>query len=207
MKRLLGSLLFSGLLHAGLFGAALASIAWMDAHPETVSIDLGASSLLLRAAPPKNAGQTRPVAAPALWLTAAKGRPAPAPTPPPRDLTVTPESDVAGPPCPPPCPDNPDDWVAAANLSLKPVWSDGMITEGDYPLEMRRGRKEGVVVVDVLIDAHGAVRGVTLVQGNQPEFNSLVLERLAHSSFNPARDRSGSAVACRARIPIQFQLQ
>jgi TonB family protein len=207
MGRLSGSMVLSALLHAGTFAAALGYIAWSDAHPGMVSIDLGASSLLLRAEPPKDAGKLRPVAPPKLWLLAAPGRPAPVPTPPPVGLTVTPESEAAGPPCPPPCPDNPGDWAPAANLSLKPVWSDGMITEGDYPVEMRRSHKEGVVVVDVLIDARGAVRGVRLVQGDEPAFNNLVLERMIHSNFNPARDRDGHAVPCRARIPIRFQLQ
>lgn len=196
----------SGLLHLLLFATAFGVIAWSDAHPGLVTIDLGASSLLLRANHLKDALPAKPKDPPKLWFLAAKGRPIPLPTPLPQKLTVTvQEADVA-PPCPPPCPENAGDWIAAANLSLKPVWSDGLITEGDYPSAMRKSHKEGVVVVDVLIDASGKVRGVNLVQGSEPDFNNLVVERLAHASFAPARDRDGHAVPCRARIPIQFQL-
>jgi TonB family protein len=196
----------SGLIHAALFAAALGVIAWTDAHPGLVTIDLGASSLLLRASRPKDAVQARAKVPPKLWLLAAHGRPIPLPTPLPKKLTATAEEADVAPPCPPPCPENAGDWIAAANLSLKPIWSDGLITEGDYPTSMRKSRKEGVVVVDVLIDASGKVRGVNLVKGSEPDFNNLVVERLAHSSFVPARDRDGHAVPCRARIPIQFQL-
>jgi len=72
---------------------------------------------------------------------------------------------------------------------------------------MRHEQKNGLVVVDVLIDAQGVVRGVDLVQRSDPEFNSLVLQRLAQSHFEPARDKNGLVVPCRARLPINFQLQ
>lgn len=196
----------SGLLHVAMFAVALGIITWTDTHPALVTIDLGASSLLLRANQQKNVVQARPKAPPKLWLLAAKGRAIPVPTPLPQKLTATVEEADVAPPCPPPCPENYGDWIAAANLSVKPVWSDGLITEGDYPTDMRKSHKEGIVLVDVLIDSDGKVRGVNLVKGSEPEFNNLVVEKLARSSFIPARDRDGHAVPCRARIPIQFQL-
>jgi len=197
-------MLVSGLIHAGLFVAALLAIEWMAAHSGPVDIDMAASSLLMRVAPPK-AGQARPAPPLKLWVVDAKGKrqtlkPAPQP------LTEAAEEEMAGPPCPPPCPENSGDWVPAANLGRQPAWAEGQISEEDYPAEMRRGHKEGLVVVDVLIDANGQVRGTSLVKGSEPDFNTLVVQRLAQSSFSPARDRSGHVVPCRARIPIKFQL-
>jgi len=203
-SRLLGSLLVSGMIHAGLFVAALLAIEWMASHAGPVDIDMASSSLLMRVAP-ASAGQHRPSPPLKLWLADAKGRHQ-ALKPAPQAVTEAAEEEVSGPPCPPPCPDNAGDWVPAANLGRQPAWTEGQISEEDYPAEMRRGHKEGLVVVDVLIDAKGQVRGTSLVKGSEPDFNNLVVQRLAQSSFSPARDRSGHVVPCRARIPIKFQL-
>jgi len=207
IRRLLGGMLLSGLVHIGMFAAALGFIAWSASHSDPVNIDLSASSLLLRADRPKSASQIKYNSPIHQWFLAAKGRPQPIPTPAAPNITVTPEVEIAAPPCPPPCPENAGDWTPAENLSIKPVWQDGVITEGDYPIELRKKKKEGLVVADVLIDADGKVRGVDLVKGSEQGFNNLVVERLARSGFQPARDREGHAVPCRARIPIQFQIQ
>ena len=206
MRRVLEGMLLSALLHAGLFGAALGTIAWVASHGGPMSIDLTASSLLFRPPRPASAGHALPRHVQVQWTLGAKGRPAPLPTPPPQGVTVTAEEEMAGPPCPPPCPENPGEWTPEGDLSHKPAWADGLIGEEDYPTEMRRQRRQGLVVADVLIDASGAVRGVSLVKGSEGAFNQLVLDRLAHSIFTPARDRSGHVVPCRARIPVDFRL-
>jgi TonB family protein len=110
-------------------------------------------------------------------------------------------------PCPRPCPDNPGDWLPAAAVSRRPDWIDGVIGEDDYPPDMRRSGKQGKVVVDVLIDATGAVKGVTLVEGSEPQFNELVLARLKISHFRPAYNGDGNAVSCKLRMPILFELR
>ncbi len=96
--------------------------------------------------------------------------------------------------------------MPAAAASRRPDWVDGLITEDDYPAQLRSAGKEGRVVVDVLIDATGAVRGVELVQGSEAAFNDLVLSRLKASHFRPAYDQNGNATPCRLRLPITFQL-
>jgi TonB family protein len=202
--RLLGSVLVSGLIHAGLFVAALLAIEWMAAHAGPVDIDMASSSLLMRVALP-SAGRARPAPQLKLWMVDAKGRHQ-ALKPAPQPVTEAAEEETAGAPCPPPCPESAGDWVPAANLGRQPAWTEGQISQEDYPSEMRRGHKEGLVVVDVLIDAKGQVRGTNLVKGSEPDFNNLVVQHLAQSSFSPARDRSGHVVPCRARIPIKFQL-
>jgi protein TonB len=81
-----------------------------------------------------------------------------------------------------------------------------MLSEDDYPSELKRRGVEGKVVVEVLIDASGTVRGVTLVQGSEAGFNDLVLSRLKESKFRPAYDSDGNPVACRLRLPLAFRL-
>ena len=205
IKRLGGGFLASAFLHLLLFAGAFGFVAWKDAHAErSIDIDLTGSSLLMR---PKNAsGMARPALPPQPWILGTKGHAAPPPVPQAQPLSPVAEAE-AGPACPPPCPEVAGDWVPAAATSRKPSWSDGMITEDDYPPELRRKGVEGKVVVEVQIDATGAVRGVTLEQASDPAFNTLVLERLKASKFRPAYDQDGNPVACRLRLPLSFKLR
>jgi TonB family protein len=196
---LLGSLL----LHGVLFGLALGVVSWQRAHAEdSLDIDVAGSSLLMR---PKNDGaRPRPAAPPQPWLMALQGRYAPPPKAEPLSATAAvPES---GPPCPAPCPENAGDWMPASAASRRPAWSEGMISEDDYPDALRSKGVEGRVVAEVLIDAAGVVRGASIVQGSEPEFNALVLERLKQAKFRPAYDADGNAKACRLRLPVGFKL-
>lgn len=204
MKRLFGGFIFSSLLHAVLFGAAFGWIAWDQAHAErSIDIDLSGSSLLMR---PKNAvSPPRPVAPPQPWVLALKGQVSR-----PQAQAVTQSAqpdDTAGAPCPAPCPENAGDWLPVAAASRRPEWSEGMLSPEDFPVDLKRKGVEGKVVVEVLIDASGNVRGVTLQQGSEPGFNELVLERLKRSKFRPAYDQNGNAVACRLRLPLVFRLE
>lgn len=202
--RLLKSFLLSTLLHAALFGAAIGFIAWRDAHAErSIDIDLTGRSLLMR---PKNeGGRSRPAAPPQPWILASGRRYAPPPKAEP--VTATAQVEEVAAPCPPPCPEAAGDWIPAAAATRRPDWVEGLITEDDYPRELRRQGKQGRVVVDVLIDATGAVRGVTLVQGSEPQFNELVLARLKESRFRPAYNNDGNAVPSKLRMPIVFELR
>jgi protein TonB len=205
MKRLVNGIVVSGLLHAGLFGAGIGWIAWSQAHAEhSIDIDLSGSSLLMR---PRNAGAQAPAAAPPQpWILALKGQAAPRPQAQAATQTAQPQPE-AGPVCPPPCPENAGDWMPAAAASRRPEWDEGMITEDDYPPALKSKGVEGKVVVEVLIDASGNVKGVTLEQGSAPEFNQLALERLKQSKFRPAYDQNGNAIACRLRLPLVFMLR
>ena len=177
-------------------------LAWEKAYSNSIDIDLSGSSLLLT--PVRDAAAPRRARPPEPWVLSLSGKAA-APSkaqPQPLSATAEPEGEA----CPPPCPASPGDWLPAAATSRKPDWVDGLITEDDYPSELRRGGKEGRVVVDVLIDATGKVRDVQLVLGSEAAFNALVLERLKVSGFRPAYDREGNAVPCRLRMPITFEL-
>jgi protein TonB len=198
------SLGLSVLAHGALYGGVLGYFAWEESRAErAMDIDLAGSSLIRQLANPgSRPAQRKP---PEPWILSS-GRFAPAPKP--QALSATAQSEeIAGPACPPPCPETPGDWVPASSASRLPSWSSGLITEDDYPQEARRAGAEGRVVVDVLIDAQGVVKGVTLVQGSRPEFDKLVLERLKVSRFRPAMDPEGNAIACRLRLPVAFELR
>lgn len=200
---LLNSLLASALLHGVLFGGALGYIRWKETRENFMEIDLRGQSLLAR--PANTQGGSRAATPPQPWVMATGSRQ----VAPPKavDLSATAQvQEEAGPACPPPCPDNAGDWTPASALSRKPSWSAGLITDDDYPRDLRRAGKEGKVVVDVLIDASGAVRGVSVVQGSESAFNDLVVEKLKKSRFRPAYDNNGEPVACKLRLPIQFEL-
>ncbi|HTA16209.1 MAG TPA: energy transducer TonB [bacterium] len=207
IRRLFPCLVLSALFHLGLFSGALWIVHWEATHAGAVLIDLTASTL------PRANNPVRPAPLPPaeLWVLASGRHLAPPPKPAPRNPTVVaqaePLAEAPAPPCPAPCPERPGDWVSLRNLSRLPMWTSGMITENDYPQDMRREQKDGIVVVDVLIDTEGVVRGVSLVQGSSPEFDALVLQRLSGSRFEPAYDKNGLKVACRARIPVQFSLK
>jgi protein TonB len=203
--RLWKGFLVSMALHAAFFGAANRLVAWRDERSrQVIDIDLSGSSLLLR--PQDAASQGHAAPPPQPWILAAKGRFTPRPAAEAQPVSATPEPE-AGPACPPPCPDNPGDWMPAAATSRKPAWAEGMITEDDYPQNLRSKGVEGKVVVDILIDATGAVESVKLVQGSEPEFNQLVLDRLKKSRFRPAYDQDGNPVACSLRMPLAFRLR
>jgi protein TonB len=206
MKRLFGGFFVSCLAHAALFGGSFGWIAWERAHtPRSIDIDLSGSSLLLR---PRNAGsQAHTAAPPEPWVLAMKGQAAPRPPAQVPSAVPAPAAEEAGPVCPPPCPENAGDWMPAAAASRRPEWDEGMITEDDYPASLKSKGVEGRIVVEVLIDAAGHVKGVTLEQGAAPEFNQLVLDRLKQSKFRPAYDQNGNAVACRLRLPLAFKLR
>jgi TonB family protein len=199
---LANAILVSTLIHGALFGGALGYIHWKETRGDSyMNIDLSQQSLLARVA---SQGGAHAAAPPQPWLMSTGNRMA---APPKQALTQTAQvQEEAGPACPPPCPDNAGDWAPASALSRKPNWTSGLITEDDYPRELRRQNKQGKVVVDVLIDATGAVRGVNLVSGSEAAFNDLVLERLKTSRFRPAYDGNGEAVACRLRLPIVFEI-
>lgn len=204
---LANSLLASVFLHAGLFGGALGYIQWRESQLDrAIEIDLEGQSLLARPANPR--GGSRSLRPPEMWYLAGPGRPVPTPVPlPPGEPLPEPQEEAgAGPPCPPPCPENAGDWIPASAASRKPVWTQGLITEDDYPRELRRQGVEGKVVAEVLIDARGQVRDVSLRQSSHPQFNALVLDRLRSARFQPAFDRQGDPVPSRLILPIVFTL-
>lgn len=127
----------------------------------------------------------RPVVPPEPWVLAKKGK-----VPPPLlQPTPTPEP------------------VASAMVSRQPSWVGGMIEEEDYPMEMRKQKKEGRVIAELLVDVFGKVKAVSIVQGADPAFDQVVLEKLRDAKFRPALDKNGQPMNCRVRVPISFKFQ
>lgn len=204
MKKLLRGFIASLLLHGLFYAGLLALINWQEARAaREIGIDLAGSSLLLR--PHEAQRQQVSVRPQEMWVLAAPGHATPKPLAQAQPVSPMPE-EAAGPVCPPPCPSNANDWLPAAAASRRPHWMDP-ISDDDYPPDLRRKGVEGSVLVDVLIDSTGSVRAVTLVQGSEPEFNQLVLQRLNTAKFQPAYDQDGNPIACRMRFNLGFKLK
>ncbi len=74
-----------------------------------------------------------------------------------------------------------------------------------YPPKARAEKLEGSVVLDVLVDAQGKVRQVSVIEGPRV-FRADALEAMKKFIFRPARVE-GSAVAVRIRYSLKFQLE
>lgn len=74
-----------------------------------------------------------------------------------------------------------------------------------YPESARVERLEGNVVLDILIDASGAVRQASVVEGPSV-FRAGALEAIKRFQFYPAKVE-GRAVAVRIRYTLKFQLE
>jgi TonB family protein len=180
VNRLFNGILLSTLFHLTVLGVALGLIAWGEAHAEyKTNIDLSATPLLTL--------QTKvtPPPPPEPWILAKKGK-----APPPPLVVPTPIPEAAP-------------YVVA---SRQPSLVGGFIDENDYPVEMRKQKKEGKVIVELLINIEGRVDKVTILQGADPAFNQVVLDRLKDAKFRPALDKMGQPMNCRVRLPVAFKL-
>lgn len=176
-NRLSGGMLISTIFHLSVFGVAMGIIAWGEAHAE-FRMDVEQSSAPLLTLVAKLPPPPEP------WVLAKKGKSPPPPVQP----TPTPEPE------------------GAVTASRQPSWVGGMIGEEDYPVQMRKERKEGRVIAELLIDVAGYVRAVSIMQGADPSFDAVVLEKLKTARFQPALDKYGQPMNCRVRIPISFKL-
>lgn len=75
-----------------------------------------------------------------------------------------------------------------------------------YPEAARRGNVEGVVVLQVEIDAAGAVKKVDLVQGLGYGCDEAAVDAAEHSTFTPAF-AGEEPVPVRIRIPYRFKFE
>ncbi len=177
VKGLPKGLLASVLLHLSAYGTAIAVIAWNEAHAEfRTNIDQSNAPLL--------ALETHPPPPPEPWVLAKKVAPEPTPL-----VEPTPTQEAVA--------------VVASRL---PSWTGGLISESDYPVEMRKEKQESRVIAEVLIDVTGQVKAVSIVQGGGPQFDQVVLDKLKDARFRPALDKQGQPINCRVRIPISFKL-
>lgn len=75
-----------------------------------------------------------------------------------------------------------------------------------YPDEARRAGLEGLVILEVGIDANGRVYDAVVVQPAGHGFDEAAVQAMKKSSFHPAR-RGNEPVAVRLRIPVRFTLK
>lgn len=71
---------------------------------------------------------------------------------------------------------------------------------------MRSLAREGLVELDVLIDATGQVREVTIISSTGPEFSQAAEAAIRASTFAPG-EVDGKAVTTVLRLPISFRLK
>jgi protein TonB len=75
-----------------------------------------------------------------------------------------------------------------------------------YPEEARKKRIEGVVIMDILVDAQGRVRQAVLVSGPGEGLNEAALQAIKSFQFKPARVEQ-QPVAVRIRYAYRFLLE
>jgi TonB family protein len=100
-----------------------------------------------------------------------------------------------------------DGVMDAAEASQKPRWVRNMITSADYPRVAQQSGKDGLVVLQVLLDETGRVRDARLLQGAYDVLNEIALRKVRGAVFTPARDKSGRPASCRMTLPIRFALR
>lgn len=76
-----------------------------------------------------------------------------------------------------------------------------------YPEESRKAGAQDVIVLDLAIDAAGKVTDAVKVEGEVAELVEAARQAALQWVFEPARDASGKAVACRFKITLVFKLQ
>lgn len=106
----------------------------------------------------------------------------------------------------PKAPEKKPEWIPAAQTARQPAWVGNLLDPDDYPRAARQQGADGKVVVQVRIDAAGAVQEVNLVSGNSEVLNQFVVSKVRNGIFTPAYNQDGLPVACEVILPIIFQL-
>jgi len=75
-----------------------------------------------------------------------------------------------------------------------------------YPPSMKRQGKEGVVMIEALVDATGKVRKVDVVESAGELFDQAAIAAIQGSTFIPA-NTNGKPVPVLLRVPIRFRLR
>jgi TonB family protein len=97
--------------------------------------------------------------------------------------------------------------IEAVDAAKKPRWIRNMITSADYPRLARQAGKDGLVVLEVLLDDKGRVQDARLLQGGYEALNEVALRKVRAAVFTPARRQDGTPAACRVVLPIRFELR
>jgi protein TonB len=89
------------------------------------------------------------------------------------------------------------------NLDQVPVAT--IRTVPAYPYEQRREGIEGSVLVDFVVDAHGAVQRAYALRSTNPAFEAAAVQGVSKWRFRAGR-KSGRPVSTHLQIPIVFSL-
>ncbi len=73
-----------------------------------------------------------------------------------------------------------------------------------YPVSLRKSGVSGRVIVECVIDAEGAARGLSIHESSHRAFNNAALHAISRARFQPAT-KGGQPVAARAHIPFRFE--
>jgi TonB family protein len=98
-------------------------------------------------------------------------------------------------------------WVPAAAAARRPKWIANFISPDDYPATARQEGSDGRVILQVRIDASGAVREVNLLQGKSQILNEVAIRKVRSGIFTPAYNAQGYPIGCEVILPIKFQLK
>jgi TonB family protein len=74
-----------------------------------------------------------------------------------------------------------------------------------YPERAREFQKEGVVIIETDIDAHGHVISARIIEESGWGFGEAALKAVLGTEFSPAQI-GPTAVPVRYRIPIRFKM-
>ncbi|MDE8651499.1 energy transducer TonB [Novosphingobium album (ex Liu et al. 2023)] len=166
----------------------------------------------LTAPPPPPPAATRPpepksaVAAPVPLVQAP--RPAPQITLTPAPVAPSAPSVVAAPPAPaaapgPPAPPAPPSPVEASNLGTRMISAP----PPRYPLESRRQREQGTVVLALTLDLNGSVATIAIAHSSGfPRLDEAALRAVRKWRWAPTV-RDGQPVMVRGQVEIPFMLQ
>ena len=75
----------------------------------------------------------------------------------------------------------------------------------EYPMKARAAGMQGIVKVDVVVDAQGRVAAAEVASPLAPELDAAALQAIRQWTFSPMV-RDGVAVPSVVRIPVQFVL-
>jgi periplasmic protein TonB len=98
----------------------------------------------------------------------------------------------------------PTDFKPAAEVGQMPRFKTQI--QADYPESAKRANIEGVVILQVDIDAAGEVKKVEVVQSLGYGCDEAAVAAVQRSSFFPA-DADGQPVPVRFRIPYRFKFE
>jgi len=93
---------------------------------------------------------------------------------------------------------------ARVSVTAKPLYRSN--PRPDYPIDARRRREEGVVLLDVAVEPNGRAASVSLKRtSGSTSLDSAAIDAVRRWIFEPAR-ADGQAIAANVVVPVRFSL-